>query len=181
MISPWVPQLYVLNHPVCLSITHTVNIYTFTVRSGNRLVPYAWRTGERYRGTRKWYSYVSAMNLRSAVHLMSSFRICWPIDGDQPVLSVQAAYTLRVAFELVEVRTGHGLKPLHRLRGRKPEGTRVAVGREMCEVIDATRAEAGQELRKNAEIVKAEMQKSWDKGGSAKKELRLLLEKATVV
>ncbi len=86
-----------------------------------------------------------------------------------------------MAFELVEVRTGHGLKPLHRIGGRKPEGTRAAVGREMREVIDAMRGEAGQELRRNAEAVKAEMQKSWDKGGSAEKELRLLLEKMIVV
>lgn len=110
-----------------------------------------------------------------------SFRICWPIDGDQPVLSVQAAHTLRVAFELMEVRTGHGLKPLHRLGGRKPGGSRAAVGREMREVIDATRGEAGQELRRNAEAVKAEMQKSWDEGGAAKKELTLLLDKMTVM
>ncbi|KJA21667.1 glycosyltransferase family 1 protein [Hypholoma sublateritium FD-334 SS-4] len=146
IISSWVPQLYVLNHPAT---------GWFLTHGGQGSVTEALGSGTPM--------------------------ICFPIDGDQPVLSVQAAHTLRVAFELVEVRTGHGLKPLHRLGGRKPEGTRTAVGCEIREVIDDMRGDAGKELRRNAEAVKTEMQKSWAEGGTAKKELTLLLEKMTVV
>lgn len=67
--------------------------------------------------------------------------------------------------------------PIHRLGGHKPEGTRAAVGREIREVIDASRGEVGQEMRKRAESIKAEMQKSWDEGGVAAKELAAFLEK----
>lgn len=72
---------------------------------------------------------------------------------------------------------GHILKPLHRFRGRKPEETRAAVGREMRKVISAMCGEVVQELKKNAEAMRAEMQKSWDEGGAAQKELAPLLEK----
>ncbi len=90
---------------------------------------------------------------------------------------MQAAHGLNVAFELVEVRNGQGLGPIHRLGGRKPEGTRAAVGREIREIIDASRGEVGQEMRRKAEAIKVEMQKSWEEGGAAAKELAAFLEK----
>lgn len=103
-------------------------------------------------------------------------RICWPLETDQPAASVDLVHNLRVAFELVEVRSGLGMKPILRLGGRKPEGTRDAVGREFREVIDSTRGEVGKAMRKNAESFKSELKSSWEEGGVAAQDLQAFVE-----
>ncbi|KIM47087.1 glycosyltransferase family 1 protein [Hebeloma cylindrosporum] len=103
--------------------------------------------------------------------------ICWPFDGDQPTTSAHLSCTLKVAFELIEVRTGsNGLKPMLR-NGLAAKGTREAVGRELREVIDACRGEAGSELTKNAQKLKWKFQKAWEDGGEAKRELNAFLKR----
>ncbi|KAJ7131524.1 UDP-Glycosyltransferase/glycogen phosphorylase [Mycena crocata] len=67
--------------------------------------------------------------------------ICWPFDGDQPFAAEHLSQTLNVAFHLIEVRTGRGLKPLR--NGRVPKGTREAMGIEIREVFDQARGRLG--------------------------------------
>ena len=57
-------------------------------------------------------------------------RICWPFSADQPLNAMHITENLDIAYELLEVRTGPGLKPVHRT-GKAPVGT-----------LDAVRAEA---------------------------------------
>ena len=77
----------------------------------------------------------------------SVHRICWPYAGDQPTTSAHLTCNPKVAFKLIEVRTGpDGLKPMLR-NGLAARGTREAVGKEFREVIDACRGEQGDELK----------------------------------
>lgn len=104
-------------------------------------------------------------------------RICWPFEADQPAAAAQMTVNLKVAFELVEVRTGkNGMKPLLR-NGRQAKGTREAVGVEIREVIDACRSEKGDELRKNAQAIKAKFAEAWTDGGVSKMEFGVFVEK----
>ena len=102
-------------------------------------------------------------------------RICWPIFSDQPAAAAHLTENLNVAFELFQVRTGDGLKPLHR-NGLAPEGTREAVGIELRQTIDLCRSEKGQELRINAEDFKVKFAKAWEEDGIARQEIRDFLD-----
>lgn len=106
-----------------------------------------------------------------------AFSVIWPFNADQPAAAAHLSENLKVAFELIEVRTGEsGLKPLHRT-GRAPKGTREAVGVEMREVIDACRGPKGVELRKNAGDVQAQLLGAWKDDGVATQNLRAFLDK----
>ena len=106
-------------------------------------------------------------------------RICWPITVDQPTAAVHLTENLNVAFELFQVRTGDGLKPLAR-NGLAAEGTREAVGVEIRQTIDLCRGEKGQVMRNNAEQLKLKFSKAWEDDGTAKQEIRKLLHKYTL-
>lgn len=73
---------------------------------------------------------------------------------------------LNVAFHLVEIRTGIGLKPLY--SGRVPQGTREAIEAEFRDVIDQARGDVGAVKRKNAERLKDELAEAWATGGSSR-------------
>lgn len=85
---------------------------------------------------------------------------------------------LNVAFELFQVRTGDGLKPLAR-NGIAAEGTREAVGIEIRQTIDLCRTERGQVMRRNAEQLKLRFAKAWEEDGTARQEIRKFLHKYT--
>ncbi|PPQ89615.1 hypothetical protein CVT25_012532 [Psilocybe cyanescens] len=103
--------------------------------------------------------------------------ICWPFEADQPAAAAHLSLNLKVAFELIEVRTSeNGMKPLLR-SGRRPSGTREAVGVEIRQVIGSCRGEKGQELRKNATILKAELSRAWERDGISRSELLRFSEK----
>ena len=105
-------------------------------------------------------------------------RICWPIAVDQPTAAVHLTENLNVAFELFQVRTGEGLKPLAR-NGIAAEGTREAVGIEIRQIIDLCRSEKGQVMRSNAEQIKLKFAKAWEEDGAARQEMRKFLCKYT--
>ncbi|KIM47391.1 glycosyltransferase family 1 protein [Hebeloma cylindrosporum] len=101
--------------------------------------------------------------------------ICWPFNADQPTTSAHLSCTLKVAFELVEVRTGpDGLKPMQR-NGLAPKGTREAVGKEIREVLEACRSERADELRRNAQEMKRKFENAWEDDGEAKRDLNAFL------
>ncbi|KDR73136.1 hypothetical protein GALMADRAFT_722028 [Galerina marginata CBS 339.88] len=107
--------------------------------------------------------------------------IAWPFEADQPAAAAYLTENLNVAIELIEVRTGErGLKPLHR-NGRAAKGTRAAVGVEIRDVIDACRGKKGEELRRNAEDIKAKLFEAWLEGGVSRMELHAFLENFNAV
>jgi hypothetical protein len=103
-------------------------------------------------------------------------RIFFPLLADQPVAAVHVTENLHAGFELFQVRSGEGLKPLHR-NGVTPAGSREAVGIEVRETIDLCRSEKGQEIRSNAEKLKVEFAKAWEEDGAARQEIRKFLHK----
>ena len=105
-------------------------------------------------------------------------RICWPFAADQPSGTAHLTENLNVAFELLQVRSGDGVKPIYR-NGFTPEGTREAVGVEVRHTIDLCRGERGKELRRNAENIKVRFSAAWEEDGIAKREIRRLLNKYT--
>jgi hypothetical protein len=132
-----------------------------------------------------------SLNLLGAVSLCKSFlqfmthirclpfrRVCWPIAADQPAAAAYLTENFNVAFELFQVRTGNGLKPLAR-NGLAAEGTREAVGIEIRQTIDLCRSERGEVMRSNAEQLKVKFAKSWEDDGTARQEIRKFLRKYT--
>ncbi|KAJ7161848.1 UDP-Glycosyltransferase/glycogen phosphorylase [Mycena crocata] len=102
--------------------------------------------------------------------------ICWPFNADQPLAAEHMSQTLRVAFHLIQVRTGvNGLQPLY--GGRIPRGTREAVGIEIRNVLDQCRGEVGVEMRKNARRIQGELTKTWADGGSSQFAMRQFFAK----
>ncbi|KAJ7726853.1 hypothetical protein DFH07DRAFT_235594 [Mycena maculata] len=104
--------------------------------------------------------------------------ICWPFDADQPIAAEHVTQNLNVAFHLIEIRTGQGLKPLH--SGRVPVGTRAAVGAEFRRTIDECRGKVGIEKRQSVGRIRDELDKAWSDGGSSQLAMRAFLSKHVV-
>lgn len=81
---------------------------------------------------------------------------------------------LDVAFELVEVRTGLGLKPLY--RGLHPSGTVAAIASEVRSTLQKARGKEGERKRRHAESVRDKWKGEWQEGGEALKNLRNFLD-----
>jgi hypothetical protein len=96
--------------------------------------------------------------------------------GDQPFTASHVAENLHAAFELFQVRTGDGLKPLYR-NGLTPTGSREAVGIEVRQTIDLCRSKEGEEIRRNAEKLKVKFANAWEEDGAARLEIRKFLHK----
>ena len=103
-------------------------------------------------------------------------RIFFPLLVDQPVAAAHVTENLHAGFELFQVRSGDGLKPLHR-NGLTPAGSREAVGIEVRQTVDLCRSEKGKEIRSNAEKLKVEFAKAWEEDGAARQEIRKFLHK----
>jgi len=78
-----------------------------------------------------------------------------------------------VAFELIEIRSGHGLKPL--FRGITPKGTIDAVESEFYEVLRNAKGPVGDMKRRNAHVLRNAMMSELAEDGDAIKNLRKLL------
>ncbi|KAF8583175.1 glycosyltransferase family 1 protein [Ramaria rubella] len=104
--------------------------------------------------------------------------IAWPLDADQPINAAYLTLTLDVAFEMIEVRTGYGLKPLR--RGVTPAGTVEAVEKEARDIILRLRGPEGVRKRKNAELLRDKFRGEWEEGGDARKNLQRFLNEFCV-
>ncbi|KAF5311787.1 hypothetical protein D9619_003781 [Psilocybe cf. subviscida] len=103
--------------------------------------------------------------------------IAWPFMADQPHNAAHLSENLKVAIELVEVRTGeNGLKPMRR-NGRAAKGTRAAVREEFLDVIDDMRGAKGAQIRANVQGLKGHYAKAWQEEGDAKLELQAFLKR----
>ena len=100
----------------------------------------------------------------------------FPLIGDQPFAAAHITENLHAGFELFQVRSGKGLKPIYR-NGLTPVGSREAVGIEVRQTIDLCRSEKGREVRRNAEKLKVKFAKAWEEDGVASQEIRKFLLK----
>lgn len=78
---------------------------------------------------------------------------------------------LDIAYELYEVRTEDGLKPIHHL-GRAPEGTEDSVRWEAKVILQLAFGEDGRRKRRNVEKLRARLREAWAEDGPATRELR---------
>ncbi|RPD78353.1 UDP-Glycosyltransferase/glycogen phosphorylase [Lentinus tigrinus ALCF2SS1-7] len=102
-------------------------------------------------------------------------QILWPFGGDQPLNAVHIADQLQIGYELIEVRTGHGLGPIYR-NGKKPVGTVDAVKAEAREVLGKAFGEDGAKKRERLKAVSDAVNGEWEDGGSSKRDMLAFLE-----
>lgn len=103
------------------------------------------------------------------------YRICWPFSADQPVNALHLTHNLHVAYELMEVRTGHGLKLLHR-SGQAPNGTVDAVKEEATNILSKAFGPDGNEKRANVLKLRGKINAAWEESGSSRQELEAFLD-----
>ena len=103
------------------------------------------------------------------------FRICWPFYADQPANTINVTVNHDIAYELLEVRAGNGLKPIYRT-GKAPKGTLDALREEAREVLEKAFGEDGKRKRENARRLRDKINAAWDKGGRAEVDMERLLE-----
>ncbi|KAI0675345.1 UDP-Glycosyltransferase/glycogen phosphorylase [Trametes maxima] len=101
--------------------------------------------------------------------------ICWPFLGDQPVNTILLSETLDAAYELLEVRTGNGLRTIYRT-GKAPTGTLDAIREEARSVLGKAFGEDGKRKRANLLTIKARLDKAWVDGGVAKRDVEAFLD-----
>ncbi|KAJ3554961.1 hypothetical protein NM688_g2831 [Phlebia brevispora] len=101
--------------------------------------------------------------------------ICWPYQADQPVNAMYLTENLDVAYELFEVRTGHGLKPICRT-GRTPKGTLDAVRQEANQVLDLAFGEDGKEKQAKIKKLQGRFAQAWEEQGPAQLALERFID-----
>ncbi|GJE88822.1 glycosyltransferase family 1 protein [Phanerochaete sordida] len=92
--------------------------------------------------------------------------ICWPFAADQPLNTVHLTENLRAGYELLAVRTGHGLRARART-GTAPAGTLDAVRAEAREVLVRAFGADGEERRANVGALRERSEGLWRPGGGA--------------
>ncbi|KAH9852247.1 UDP-Glycosyltransferase/glycogen phosphorylase [Lenzites betulinus] len=91
--------------------------------------------------------------------------ICWPFVGDGALNAIHLTDTLKCAYELLEVRTGHGLQRIYRT-GARTVGTRDAIRAEAIAVLTRAFGEDGQRKRERVRAVKARFAGVWARRGA---------------
>ena len=112
----------------------------------------------------------------SKTHCLSLLHsILWPFAGDQPHNAVHVSENLKIGYELLEVRTGHGLKPILR-KGYTPIGTVEAVKKEAREVLSNAFGEDGAQKRERLQVLQKAVNQEWKEGGGALRDTILFLD-----
>ncbi|KAI1785433.1 UDP-Glycosyltransferase/glycogen phosphorylase [Ganoderma leucocontextum] len=102
-------------------------------------------------------------------------QIVWPFGSDQPLNAILVSEKLQIGYELLEVRSGNGLKPICR-NGRVPTGTVDAVKAEMREVLGKAFGEDGEKKRARLAQVKKAVLAEWEDGGASKRDVVAFLD-----
>ena len=92
--------------------------------------------------------------------------------------TIHLTENLDVAYELLEVRTGDGLKPIYRT-GRTPTGTLEAVRAEAGAVLEKAFGEDGSRKRENIRKLKQTALCLWNEDGEARVAAKELLSSLT--
>lgn len=100
--------------------------------------------------------------------------ICWPIFSDQPTNAAHLSVNLDIAYELLEVRTGDGLRPLYRT-GKSPKGTIQSVREEAMTVLNLALGEDGRKKRENVKALREKVLSSWAEDGSSREDMKKLM------
>ena len=102
-------------------------------------------------------------------------RIIWPFGSDQSLNAIIVSEKLQIGYELIEVRSGNGLKPICR-NGRVPAGTVDAVKGEMREVLGKTFGEDGEKMRARLAGVRRAVLAEWEDDGASRCDIGAFLD-----
>lgn len=80
-----------------------------------------------------------------------------------------------IGYELLEVRSGHGLKQIYRT-GYTPVGTEEAIKEEARDVLVKAFGEDGEEKRQRLKILRKAVLREWEEGGSSMRDVTLFLD-----
>ena len=123
--------------------------------------------------------YVSCLHLNkpiaSRLIAATPYRIFWPYGGDQPLSAIHNAEHLEIGYELIEVRSGHGLKPIYRT-GRTPLGTVDAIQAEMRDVLQKAFGEDGARKRQKLAEITTAVNSQWAEGGASRRDIIRFLD-----
>ena len=97
-------------------------------------------------------------------------QIVWPFTTDQPLVAVHITNVHETGYELLEVRSGYGLKKIYRT-GYTPLGTLDAVREEARDVLMRAFGEDGKKKRERLQEVRAAILREWDEGGTSKENM----------
>jgi hypothetical protein len=112
-------------------------------------------------------SYIYRIRAKGRLIQALSLRIAWPFTGDQPANVAYMVFSLDVAFELTEVRSGdYGLMTMYH-HGRAPKGTIEAFKEEIDALLGQLTDEVGQRKKANAKRIQRDLVDAWGEGGSA--------------
>ena len=98
--------------------------------------------------------------------------------ADQTVNTIILTETYNAGYELLEVRTGHGLRPIYRT-GKAPSDTLDAVKKEALDVLQKAFGEDGERKRSNLLAVKARIDRAWEDGGASRRDVGILVDSFT--
>ena len=106
----------------------------------------------------------SIIGLRALITILFNYRIFWPFDADHPINAINIASVHNAGYELLEVRSGLGLKPIHRLGGKSPQGTLESAKAEFIDLFAKARGEDGKAKRAKAQWFEEQFEKTWEEG-----------------
>ena len=102
--------------------------------------------------------------------------ICWPFGAEQRINALHLTHNLDVAYELFEMRSGHGLKLIHRT-ATAPIATENSLRAEANDVLEqAFVGEDGAKKRANAVKLSVAFKEMWAEHGPSRLALERFLE-----
>ena len=103
------------------------------------------------------------------------YRIFWPFGADQPLNAILCTDKHKIAYELLEVRTGHVLKTIYRT-GFKPTGTLDALREEAQDALRKAFGEDGKAKRERVQALQNAVLNEWAEGGASKRDVLAFLD-----
>ena len=101
--------------------------------------------------------------------------ILWPFRADQPMNAILMTDHHRCAYELLEVRSGLGLKTIYRT-GYTPVGTLDALKTEARDVLTKAFGEDGKEKRAHLEGLRKAVLGEWEEAGESRRDVTAFLD-----
>ncbi|KAH9914496.1 UDP-Glycosyltransferase/glycogen phosphorylase [Epithele typhae] len=122
-----------------------------------------------------WYVCHGGQNGLTEAIAASVPMIMWPFNADQPSNTALATDVHKIGYELLEVRTAHGLNKVYRT-GYTPVGTVDAVKAEARRVLTQAFGEDGKEKRARLPAIREAMLGEWKEDGRSRRDVLAFLE-----
>lgn len=95
---------------------------------------------------------------------------------DQPSAAAYISSTHNLGYELFEIRSGYGTRPIARLGNYSPIATVESVRKEFNDVLTKAFGEDGKQKRDNVRRFREALADGWKPGGASWKEINKIAE-----